>query len=431
MPPDSDWRQFHPLTPLLHSGRLVLPVAIGLLQTTNGTIGRRWVLPVIAVAFAVGGGYGFASWRRARFRLTETLLELETGVLQRRRRRLPLARLESVDLRRGLLARALGLAEVHVEAVSTGESEVVLSYLTEEQAEAVRAELLARRAGTTGDLSAAPAPAPETVLVAVPAKPLVLSALLLPAAALAGVVLLAAAIAIVDVVTAVGVLFVGAWTLAALTLGSIARLEGVFGFTLSDASDGLRIRRGLLNLRSQTVPAGRVQAVRVVEPLLWRPWGWVRVLVDVAGYRGGDRDDRAQTSLLLPIAPRSIVGPVLARVLPGLDLSAIALSPAPARARWRAPLSYGRLGIGWTDRFAVTRRGRLRRVTDVVPHLKVQSLRVVQDPLQRRLGLASLRLDTPGTSVSGAALHRELGEALALAEQSRAHDLAARSRSQL
>jgi len=419
VPPDSEsWHSLHPLTPVLRSGRFVLPLVFGILQTTNGAIGRQYVLPLVGVALLLGGSAGYASWRFTRYRITDGVLELQSGVIQRRRRRVPLARLESVDLKRNLLARAVGLAELHLEAVSTGDSEVVLSYLTEDDAAALRATLLARGAGLSPD---APPP-PEVVLAAVPAGPLVITALLVPALLL-GVVVVASAITAFFSIAATGAFLVGGVPgLLATTVVILARQEAVFGFTVAEAPDGLRIRRGLLNLRTQTIPTGRVQAVRIVEPLLWQPFGWVRVLVDVAGYRGGQRDERQQTSLLLPVAPRTLVGPVLARVLPGLDLSAVQLNAAPPIARWRAPLSYGRLGAAWTDLFAVTRRGRLRRVTDVVPHAKVQSLRVTQGPVERRLGLASLHLDTPGTTVTAAALHRSVADAFALAERSRALD---------
>ena len=43
---------------------------------------------------------------------------------------------------------------------------------------------------------------------------------------------------------------------------------------------------GLVALTAETIRPGRVQAVRMVEPMLWRPFGWCRLEVDVAGLRG-------------------------------------------------------------------------------------------------------------------------------------------------
>ncbi len=71
-----------------------------------------------------------------------------------------------------------------------------------------------------------------------------------------------------------------------------------------------------------------------------------------------------------------------------------------------------------------TASGRLRRVTCWVPLEKAQSLRHVQGPVQRRLRLASVHVDTAGRAVHASLRDRdedEAGEALAeLTELARA-----------
>ena len=59
----------------------------------------------------------------------------------------------------------------------------------------------------------------------------------------------------------------------------------------------------------------------------------------------------------------------------------------------------------------MTRSGRLRRVTCWVPLGKVQSLREVQGPVQRRLQLASVHLDTAGGNVHAILRDRDAAEA--------------------
>jgi putative membrane protein len=59
----------------------------------------------------------------------------------------------------------------------------------------------------------------------------------------------------------------------------------------------------------------------------------------------------------------------------------------------------------------VTTTGRIRRVTAWVPLAKVQSFRRVQGPVQRRLGLASVHLDTAGRSVHANLRDRDVHEA--------------------
>jgi putative membrane protein len=75
----------------------------------------------------------------------------------------------------------------------------------------------------------------------------------------------------------------------------------------------------------------------------------------------------------------------------------------------------GVLGIGVGERLLVTRRGVLIRRTDVVPLPKPQSVHVAQGPLQRLLGLASLKVHLPSGPVSARAAHRDAAEAWELA----------------
>jgi putative membrane protein len=183
-----------------------------------------------------------------------------------------------------------------------------------------------------------------------------------------------------------------------------------YGFTVAESPDGLRLRHGLLDTRSQTIPAGRVQAVRVLEPLLWRPFGWVRVEVDVAGYGAGHGQEQTATNALLPVAPRALAEALVGRVLGG-GLP-VASAPVPGRVRWRAPLSRRRLRAGLDDRHLVTTHGVLTTTTDVVPLAKIQSLRLTSGPWQQRLRLATLHADTAGRRLPGGrAPHRDAAEA--------------------
>jgi len=91
--------------------------------------------------------------------------------------------------------------------------------------------------------------------------------------------------------------------------------------------------------------------------------------------------------------------------------------PAPIRARFKSPLRYHNLSWGHNETCAVTTTGRLARVTAWVPLTKVQSLRLIQGPLQRRLRLATVYLDTAGRSLHAAIRDRDAREAgLALVE---------------
>lgn len=421
-PPEDGWSRLHPLTPLLRGGRFLL-VGLGLVgQRGLRDASLRTVLVGALLVAGLGLAAGWVAWRTTRFRLTATELQVDSGVLQRRNRRVPLARLQSVDVVRPLPARVLGLAELRLEVAGGGKTEAPLAYLGEPDAQALRVRLLARAAGAPDE------EVPEAVLVRVPAGALVTSILLGGPAIISGL-LLAAVLVLLAVRPSAVPLLVATLVPGALGAGGVVvrRLLVEYGFTVAESPDGLRLRHGLLETRAQTIPYGRVQTVRVVEPVLWRRRGWARVEVDVAGYRAGGSDQQATTSALLPVAPRTFAFSVVERVL-GAPLPP-ADRPVPPAARWRAPLSARRLRVGVDGRHVVATSGVLRTTTDVVPLAKVQSLRLEQGPWQRRLDLASVHADSAGRHLRGAlAAHRASADAQALLAELTAGARAARRR---
>jgi putative membrane protein len=401
---DSAFHRLHPLTPVLRGWKVfAAAVVIATQQLTVGDLRWTWLVLGILVSIPLGIAYGYVSWRTTRYRIDSEDLRLETGVLFRRSRRVRLDRLQAVDVVRPLVARALGLAELRLEVAGGSSSEASLTYLGEAAAQQLRAELLARAAGLHHDTPEAP----ELVLVKVPLAHLV-------EGQLRSVGLIVAVVAAVVFVTVTSV--TGEWAILPFALPAVigtvpAVIRSVvlhFDFTVAESPDGLRLRHGLLETRSQTVPPGRVQAVRIVQPLLWRSKDWCRVEVNVAGYAG---DGQAQTSVLLPVAPRAQAYALLGRVLPDVDVAAVRTYGVPRSARWCDPISWRGNAAGADDKVFIARRGRLRREIDIVPHERVQSARLSQGWLQRRLGLATVHLDTSPGPVQPTAHHRDARDA--------------------
>lgn len=392
----------HPLTPLLRGGSYILLLAAGIGQqgVRDGDARFAGVALVVGTPLAVLAGY--LSWRTTRYRVEGTELHITSGVLRKRDRRVPLPRVQSIDLVRPLAARIFGLAELRLEVVGGADSEARLSYLQEETAVRLRTSLLALASGR--EEAAEPV---ERSLATVPTGVLLGSMALggpLVVALAAPLVLLAAAAFAPEAVLPI---FLGMFTLLTSYVGiAVKRLLTEYGFSVSEVPEGLRLRQGLLDRRTQTIPPGRVQTIRISEPLLWRWQGWVRVEVDVAGYGAQE----AHTSTLLPVAPRAFAEALVARVL-GTYLPAPTVGVLPI-VRWRAPLSRRRLRIATDGRHVVSCSGFVTTTTDIVPLAKVQSLRLTQGAWQRRLGLASVHVDSAGRRLTGAVLaHRAVAEA--------------------
>ena len=410
-PVAGQWHRLHPLSPLVRSGRATVGVLAIVGISASGQFGHDgshlydWGLAVVAVVAAV------VNWLVTRWKLDGATLRIETGLLRRDSRQLPVARIQAVDVVRPFLARALGLAELRVRLAGSSHADGRLSYLPEQAALELRARLLAAHHGLD---PATPEPG-EQVLATVPTGRLAGSVLASGASLL--IALLVAELVVILAAPAVLAATGSTFLIFLVTLVPMVwrRLATEYGFTLAQSPDGIRIRRGLLGTVAETIPLRRVQAVRMVEPLLWRPLGWCRLEIDVAGSPGRDHADGSgrMRKTLLPVGHREPACQLM-RLVMGADPPP--LSRPPGRARRKAPLSYHFLAAGHDAASAMGVTGRLRKVTTWVPLEKVQSVRMVSGPVQRLLSLATVHADAAGRRVRAEFRDRPAGEAEQLVE---------------
>ncbi|MCP2266465.1 PH domain-containing protein [Promicromonospora thailandica] len=481
---DLEWRRVHPVTPLVR-GWAVVGAALLILgqQSLEGgprgglltlLTGEYWwtLLVALAAVALVGWGYSVLAWRMTTYAIGEETVHLRRGILFRQQRHARLDRLQSVDIRQPLVARFFGLCELTLETAGGTDSGIAIGFLKGSDADELRAELLARAAGLkvarpasgqvgAGAVPAEPGPLPEGTQDAVPAAdavphpvagtpaPVSLEAPQVPVLTVplgrmiasvvrsgAMITLLVWALAVLGVVIGTGEFAVMSASLPAV-LGAggylFNRITGEFDFRVAISPDGVRLRHGLLETRSQTIPPGRVQAVRLVQSVLWRGRDWWRVQVNVAGY-GGDNEDK--NSVLLPVGTRDEALTVLSLVLPDLGVdeprrvldagldgdsrTPSAYVTAPRRTRILDPVAWRRNGFTVTGRALLLRRGRMVKILDVVPHERTQSLGLSQGPWQRRLGVASFQVHSTEGPVHPEAPHLDADDAARLmAEQAR------------
>ncbi|TQJ23923.1 putative membrane protein [Micromonospora sp. A202] len=429
-------QRLHPLSPVLHGAKSLVVVIAGLSWSTLSRVGFGWFAAMVAVLALGATVLSVVSWYNTGYHVVGRELRVYEGLLWRRTRAIPLERLQAVEVVRPLLAQLTGLAELRLEVVGGGKTEAPLAYLGVADAARLRERLLA----LAGRGAQAPAPehagaavlpgaaAPTAAalgrpLHAVRNQSLLISQLLTPQAFLLP---FGVAFVVVQFLTAGSWSFVAvASTLTAMAgvlLQPVRRVLDDWNFRLARDGGTLRVHNGLLETRAQTVPLARVQTVRATWPLLWRMKGWLRLRLEVAGYSVAEADDRNRPDRLLPVGDLPTATMIVAEVLPGVRLDALALSPPPTRTRWLHPLGRRAFGAGLFDEVFVTRSGRLTRQVVIVPYARIQSVRVVQGPVQRRLGLASVHADTAGGS-GATAQDRDLAEAWALAADltTRAH----------
>lgn len=432
-------------------------------------------VPILAVI----AGLSAVRWSRFTWRLEGATLVIEQGLLQRQRRVIPVDRIQSVDVVRKLSHRAFGVVAVQVEAIGGADTEGQLDAISPDLARRLRATLLAGRKGMPPEAAGAvPAEQEGEVLVSVPRRSLVLAGL-----TEANVTLLAGAggllfelfgnrlgdperlpdrlSGLLGPTATIAVALLAA--VGAVTLLIAAQYLTYWDFTLRRTGGELRVRRGLLEQRFDTIPLRRLQSVRIEQNLPRRLLGFAAVKADVAGSAGSSGPG---TDVLLPFGRLAQAQELVAVLLADRGVAELPLTAMPRRALTRrvvraallvavlvaigtivwgaaglavlavtvpalgaAVASYRALGHAETDRFLVTRAGWWVRRTAFVPVRRVQALEESATLAQRWRDLATLDLQiarSPGLWQGPRMIDLDAIDArvltLALAPQMAGHD---------
>jgi putative membrane protein len=461
---DGEWHRLHPLTPLMRGG-LFLVIVIGIVISNLRDRLIAFFVPgddwdysgdpvdyivandlILLAALAVLGVLlvllvlFWLSWRFHTFRITGDDVEVRSGVLFRTHRRAPLDRVQGVNLTRPMVARLLGMAKL--EVVGAGlDSNVKLEYLSTSNAEAVRGDILrlasgrqlgdaranadagtprtrataAVTAGITGLIDGAEGPVDEPAsVVHIPPGRLIGSHLL--SGSTIWLLLLAAAVVVGSIVGTQWILFSIIPTVIGFGAYWFRQITRTLRYSIAPTRAGVRITFGLFTTITETLPPGRIHAVEISQPLMWRGVGWWRIKVNRLSGRSATESAQQQFAEVLPVGTRADVERVMQLILPGLPDQAWPdvfergiLGPTsddpytttPRRARWLRPLSWRRNGFLLTSDALLLRSGVLRRALVILPLARLQSLRISQGPVDRAMDVAGITGHTVLGQVSG------------------------------
>lgn len=367
----------------------------------------------------VTGIFGFFSWRFTRFVIDDRQVRIEHNFIQHNSDKVPFTKIQSVDVVQPFAARLLGLAQLRID-VGSGAGKTI-EYLGRARAYQMRDYLISRAHGQQVTVQESVArratsnalhdlAADERVLLRVPVQRLVLAAVLSSG----------------FLVT----LVLSLLTLGGLTwfrqfggmVGLIPLVTGLFGiisrdvvkqwnYSLVRSGQALKVSRGMTSLVSQTLPTNRIQGLQIVQHQAWRPFGLYRVKMDVLGYGSGDADEGA-SDILLPAGTWPEVELAIDAVWPGFRLADIELHGVDRKVRKLHPFIWKSYRWGRNDDVMVATNGGFVLETKIVHHARVQSVHLMAGPIQRRMGLADVKLDTTAGLLSTCHLF-ELDEQLA------------------
>ena len=438
------WRRLHPASFLVN----LIPTAWRTLWSLWPlVVGAVWgrqqgsALDVVLILFfsLATVGRTLLHFLTLRYRLFDGRLEIQSGLLARVEQAFDPSRIQNVSIRQNIFHRMTGLVELRVEMAGASgllATDGLLSALSLTDAEALRLGI-----GRPGTAVAANSTGHEAL-----DAPGILEVVAFGAssgrAGMAG----AGLAVIVDVAQRVSpgslpIAPAGGMSWLGLALVAIAG-----GYVLSVGAavlrwygarwwmDGehLHFEGGLLTRQRVDIPRRKLQMVQVSEPIVRRAMGFATLLFDTAAAGGPPEPGGTTTEGVVPMVAREDVDDRVRAAFPGLETDLDGqLQPAAAGALtvaivgslvgWLVPLAavvsfteqlafllvipfavaVAWLDVRWqgwavTPGFMVMRRGFLSRDTWVLPRGKLQSVRWVQGPLQRVLGIGSVVVWFPG-----------------------------------
>ena len=236
-------------------------------------------------------------------------------------------------------------------------------------------------------------------------------------------------------VAAGAAIFLGV-ALLSWVVGAAAAVAQYYDFRLVRSGDELRYERGLLQRYDGSIPFDKIQTLTVSDNPLKRSFGYATLYIETAGYAPGGGGSSRGSEAAVPLAEHDRVVDLIEELEPVGDIE---LERPPKRARRRylvryllvvavltgaayaadavvslpfppwspallAPLAVWFAHATWKhrghwlgDHHVVTRNGVLRRRTKIVPYYRIQTVIDARTVFQRRLGLATVTVDTAGS----------------------------------
>lgn len=425
----NEYRHVHRATPLLKFWTAILALFAVLIANINssglkgiadfvrgGDVQWWWFAAAVgafvvacALIWIVSGIW----WRAMGFKLGEEEVEIKHGVISTNLRSARYERIQSVDVVEPVIARIFRVAKVRIETAGGAGSTLEILYLSKPEADAVRAEVVAR---VRGEVTEPERPAEAALIPPIPIERSLAAALIHPASLIV-LVSIAFVFAVPGGFGAVIPVFAGLlpW------VWGIVDKSWQFTATLDD--DNLNVSYGLADKRKQTIPLRRIHAVKISQPLLWRPFKWWKITVSTAGY--GANDKQAGTTSLLPVGSREqaiamlcVLSPLTSDDVASRVQPELAVAPqfrSPRSARWVSPIDQSQQSVTLLDeRAVVVHSGRFSHRMSVIDPSHIQELTLHRGPIAQWLGLADVRFDlVPGpVLMSGKQLVLEDAEAL-------------------
>ena len=348
-----------------------------------GSRDNEWWQPWMMAFVIPSGALAVLRYLTYRFRYEPSELVIQTGLVFRKERHIPYARIQNIDAVQNVLHRLLNVVDIKIETGGGQTAEATMSVLPVTALAEMRQRVFAERHAVAVADTAAPAePRP---LLQLGMRELLLCGFIenRGAVVIAAVFGLIWELGVFDrvVTPIVGEPEIGrgvirslarsvisnatiSWTRIAMTLGAFVGVlllirvfsmawaaVRLYGFKLALVDDDARTQFGLFTRVAMTIPLRRIQAVTIRESPLHRVFSRVAVKADTAG---GHRDEQntggGEREYLAPILRRQALDEFV-KAVAGVAVAGVAWNPPHARAfrrevkSWLVPALLGCAGL--------------------------------------------------------------------------------------
>lgn len=379
----------------------------------------------------------YVVWRNYSYRFKNNSIKIKHGVLRKRDRKIPLKRIQNVDLKKNIFQRALGITELKLETAGGDSTEASFQYLEVQKAEEIRDKLRNQE-----PLEEKKKNDEEPLYEISDRELLLLSATSIDSRILAGIF---AFFAIAPTILgdfmnelSLGILVGGATLLIGISLttwisSTVTNFLKYWGFKLHMTDDSLEYERGLLNRSEGSIPREKIQKVTVKENFLKRIFGYASLSIDTAGYSPTQSVEKG-AEVAIPMAKKqeilqlteeihdvrekkwnNVSRRARARYASRYLIGSIILVSMTALAPLEAPilvlivlltvislsaahLKWKNKGYNSGENHVITVNGFWNRSTSYTPYFRIQNLIESQTILQRRWRLSTVNIDTAGSN---------------------------------
>lgn len=438
----SDVKRLHPATIILNVLK-EMKGTVYLIFITLITLDFIYFLLFLLAYALLIGIIGTLSWYRFSYWVTDDALHIEYGIFKRTKRTISKNRIQSIDLTENIVHRIFKLVRVQIETASSGmEAEASLAAVSLDEGETLRAELKYKQVNDeSGDIEEED----KNVKKVITTKQLLLAGI---TSGGVGIILSFMFIALIELeelipenvydytfswfvstslVIIILLVLVVLFVVWLLSVGLTFIRNGKFTIKIED--NELLITRGLIEKKQLTIPLHRIQAIGVEENIFRQPFGYASIHAEVAG--GSTSGNEGVSTMLFPLMHKREVPEFIEQFVPGFswDPEQVEWVKPPKKAlkfylfrsgiaflimsfvvlyffpnySWitfiilalmlgRGWLSYKDAGFYVNDNRLLLRYRKLKRVTVMLYHKRVQAFEKEQNPIQRKDYLTTMKV---------------------------------------